>query len=94
MQVPWVSCAGSAVVRCRPMSWGVPVSPPRTVPHCPADQCFPVFGKGSALSRVSKIPLSVWGLSGTKVGVVLLVISVWGVMNVREPDTAGSYCLP
>ena len=94
MQVPRVLCARFVGAWCRPVSWGVPVAPPRTVPHRTAALCFLVFGKGWMLSFGFKIPLAGWRLSGSKVGVVMLVIAVWGVMNVEAPDTAGSYCLP
>ncbi len=46
------------------------------------------------LSFCFKILLAVWGLSGSKVGAALLVISVWGVMDVEAHDAAGSYCPP
>ena len=46
------------------------------------------------MSFDSRILLAFWGLSGSMGGVALLVISVWGVMNVEAHDAAGSYCPP
>ena len=47
------------------------------------------------MSFDSRILLALWGLSGSKVGEALLVISVWGrVMHVEAHDAAGSYCPP
>jgi hypothetical protein len=94
MQVPSVLCARSVGAQCGSVPWGIPVAPPRIAPHRLAALCFPVFWKGWMLSFCSKIPLAVWRLSGSKVGVGMLVIAVWGVMNVEAPDTAGPYCPP